>query len=260
MIVVGVVLFFVGALGSDEEEVKSETASSSSSQVEKENSVDEEQSRAQAESESIAAAESKAQAEAESLAKAEADRVEAERQAAELAAAMTPVTISGTGDIVTEAFEIKSNFMIINSSDNGSSNFIVRLHGVNGSEDGLVNEIGPYSGQQFKEIDPGEYRLEVKSEGNWEITFDPNIPKEGQQSPLSGYGDKVVMLNIEAGNYILNATDNGSSNFIVRVNDSSGLVNEIGPYSGQSIAKFSDSGLYAIQVTSEGDWTLEFTK
>lgn len=219
----------------------------------------EEQARKEAEAEAarIAAEEEKVKKEAE--AKKEAAEEQARKEAEE--AAKAPLTLTGSGDAVTETFELKYPFSIITASDSGTRNFIVRMHNIAGdNSDGLINEIGPYSGEQFKNHSPGEYRLEVQSDGDWEVTFDPSIPSEGESSPITGSGDQVVFLEIDSGSYILNASDDGSSNFIVRVNDSKSLVNEIGPYTGQSIANFQDSGIYALTVISEGNWSLEFTE
>lgn len=275
--VVGLFLFVIGvSLSSSNAEAVNDTESSitkpenssistnrdSSSKAESE-SIAVAESKAKAESESIAIAESKAKAESESIALAES-KAKAEAESIALAEskakALEPITISGFGDTVTDSVLLSMEYYTITSSDDGSSNFIVHVFGDSGSEDGLINEIGPYSGQTFSNLANDSYKFEVKSEGNWSITLDPNVPSVGQSSPLSGFGDKVVFLEIDAGSYTLNASDDGDSNFIVHVNGGNSLINEIGPYEGQSVTRFQDSGVYVLDIVSEGNWSLNFVK
>lgn len=243
-----VVVIVIGAISGGDEGAPTEVAVDETDQVEE-----------VADAEVVEDAEAEEVVENESEEAVTEEPVEEVEEESEESITLEPITLTGSGDLVTDTFELISPYAVINSSDDGSSNFIVRLNSSEGA-DTLVNEIGPYSGNQFKAYPPGEYRLEVQSEGNWEITFDPNIPIEGQKSPLSGSGDQVVFLDIESGSYVLNASDDGTSNFIVRVNDSRTLVNEIGPYDGQSIANIDDTGIYAISVQSEGNWVLDFTE
>jgi hypothetical protein len=77
-------------------------------------------------------------------------------------------SISGTGDTVLEAYELKSvDSLTITHS--GSSNFSIVQYRCNGSYNGLlVNIIGSYSGSNI--TDSGTCFLEINADGSWSIT------------------------------------------------------------------------------------------
>ena len=77
-------------------------------------------------------------------------------------------SISGTGDTVLEAYELKSvDSLTITHS--GSSNFSIVQYRCNGSYNGLlVNTIGSYSGSNI--TDSGTCFLEINADGSWSIS------------------------------------------------------------------------------------------
>ncbi len=80
-------------------------------------------------------------------------------------------SFSGKGDTVTPIFMDSS--LIWTFKHDGSSNFAVRLYTAEGT-DLLVNEIGPYNGEQIAVIPSGGAAFfEVMADGNWSIA-----PKE----------------------------------------------------------------------------------
>ncbi len=77
-------------------------------------------------------------------------------------------SISGTGDTVIEAYELKS-VDSLTISHSGSSNFSIVQYRCNGSYNGLlVNTIGSYSGSNI--TDSGTCFLEINADGSWSIT------------------------------------------------------------------------------------------
>ena len=77
--------------------------------------------------------------------------------------------ISGTGDTVIEAYELKNSRDSLTLTHSGSSNFIVTQFECNGDRNySLVNEIGSYSGQQI--TDRGTCFIRIYADGNWTIS------------------------------------------------------------------------------------------
>jgi len=76
--------------------------------------------------------------------------------------------INGSGDMVLEAYELKSSD-ILTFTHTGSSNFAVIQYRCNGSYNGLlINEIGAYSGNV--RTDSGTCYLEINADGDWSIS------------------------------------------------------------------------------------------
>jgi hypothetical protein len=87
-----------------------------------------------------------------------------------------PVTLSGSGDQVSEPFNLKKGLIKFASKnvDNSKypSNFIVYLVDSNGNSQGLVaNDIGTKESSKATSVSKdGIYMLDVMSGGEWEIT------------------------------------------------------------------------------------------
>ena len=91
------------------------------------------------------------------------------------AAAQGPLKLSGTGDSVLTC-TLGAGNKIISLTHSGSRNFIVRVHDDKGRSEGLVNEIGNYSGTVFVrfghdtfQLKPGPCIIEINADGAWTI-------------------------------------------------------------------------------------------
>ena len=161
----------------------------------------------------------------------------------------------GTGDYVAQGLKVK-NYGVLHITHSGSENFIVKLYKNKEYENLLVNTIGNYTGDVLVD-GSGEYELEIKADGNWNITSDGLTIDD--KTSFSGKGDSVTgITSTGTGNWKI--TNNGSGNFIVKeYGVSSGymdlLVNEIGSYSGVVKTTSSDDIFFAVK--SDGDWTIE---
>ena len=92
---------------------------------------------------------------------------------------------------------------------------------------------------------------------------------EPDPTVFTGTGDKVLNTNLEDGNYVFNMQHTGESNFIVWLHDNDDysdlLVNEVGTYSGEKLVKVGDGffelapGAIIIEVTADGDWSIEIS-
>ncbi|WP_342549385.1 hypothetical protein NST69_11720 [Paenibacillus sp. FSL P2-0089] len=85
-------------------------------------------------------------------------------------------------------------------------------------------------------------------------------PAKDEVIHLKGKKDQATeFFYLNSGIAIIEATDNGDSNFVIYMYDETGdtkkmLVNEIGPYKGKSLAVIPDGGKYMLKVESDGSW------
>ena len=151
----------------------------------------------------------------------------------------------------------------------GQSNFIAKPIGRDGEEGfSWVNEIGPFTGTTFQEMDDifapyGKKNpivaAEVQADGNWSFQIRPLRaatkvnPKTG-----SGVGENVIQFaKATKGFKRITLAHDGESNFIVKPITSKGetgfsLVNEIGPYSGTLRLPANTKYLW---FQADGNWT-----
>lgn len=178
--------------------------------------------------------------------------------------------VEGSGARVVNVNLTDTGPVIVESSHNGGSNYVLRLVG-NGLEELLVNEIGSYSGSvAVDDAAPGRYRLSVEADGSWSIRYRQPRPLGGEPALLrtfKGSGPEVIQVRApEDLQPIITASNSGSSNFVVRLiaygDEVSGaelLFNEIGPYDGQTITNVP-SGDYLLAVEAEGSWSVRFQR
>ena len=199
-------------------------------------------------------------------AKAYGEKLNAEAEAAKEAEKLkkfedSKLSLSGSGDTASDMIELEAGFAVFEGSYSGSGNFIVQLMDENGNNvELLVNEIGSYNGKTFAVINTaGNYYLNVTASAGWNFTIYQSVPPNIADAPteLSGRGDDVIFVNAKSGNYKFTSTHQGSSNFIVRLNGSGLLVNEIGNYSGSTRQKLGTSGAYAFVVNADGNWSIK---
>jgi len=174
---------------------------------------------------------------------------------------------------------LEPGVLLLDATYNGQSNFIVQIVGASGSQQYSINEIGRYSGvrahtvssgSSFFDLVPGDHRIQVQADGPWSLKLQQERPSGGQRPPSSdeSNGDNVIRwLNLQKGQYVLTASHEGQSNFIVELLKSDGggteyLVNKIGAYSGQTLISVGSNlfdlkpGLYALVVQADGHWTI----
>lgn len=175
-----------------------------------------------------------------------------------------PIVFSGSGDSVINSISVPYGMYKVVMVNNGAHNFIVHVYKANGDRlSSLANEIGVYEGSVVLTDDIDGGILEVKSSGNWTITFE-SIP-DGGTSNISGSGDWVSpWFYLDSGALVVTMTNSGEHNFIVHIYDEYGngyssLANEIGSYSGSTVFNKARTGVrYCIEVISSGNWSVDF--
>lgn len=80
---------------------------------------------------------------------------------------------------------------------------------------------------------------------------------------LKGKKDQATeFFQLNSGIAILEATDNGDSNFVIYLYDETGdykklVVNEIGPYKGKSLVVLPEEGKFMLKVESDSSWKVD---
>ncbi|MDN4071938.1 O-antigen ligase family protein [Fictibacillus sp. CENA-BCM004] len=263
---------FIAAVSLDSANDTTQTASTNNKAVKKDTEEEKakiaeakakDEAKQKAAAEQKAKEEAKAKAEAEQKAKAEAEaKKKAEAAAKAKAAAIAKrkadaMKISGNGDTATKTIKLDPGFVVFEARYTGSQNFIVSLLDENGSQvDLLVNTIGSYHGKRFVAIpDGGNYMFNVKASGSWTIQGSQDIPKE-EKGTISGNGDDVRFVRMNSGARTFTLSHSGSENFIVKINDSVLLANEIGNYHGSTVESIPDDSVYAIGIQANGPWKI----
>jgi hypothetical protein len=165
---------------------------------------------------------------------------------------------SGRGDrVVKMAAQDEPTFARITGK--GRSNFAVVSYAGSEYGDLLVNEIGAYSGTVY--IAAGINRLKVSASGSWTIEVRPisSAPHWTGLVPLTGTGDRVVLLT-DGASGIATVKNKGRSNFAVIAYSTDGeyldlLVNEIGSYSGQVLLPDADPMVLTFHAAG-GTWSM----
>ena len=198
--------------------------------------------------------------ETEMLAKAKAAQAEQAKKNFE----ESKIQINGTGDTATNGIPLKAGFAIFDGAHTGRSNFAVKLQDESGNNlDLLVNEIGSYKGKTFTEIPAnGTYYLNISADGNWNFDIYQQAPVDIPTVPTNpqGSGDDVVFFNANSGNYKFSFTHQGKSNFVVKLNGTSLMVNEIGVYNGSTREQLKTNGVYLLSINADGAWSVNIEK
>jgi hypothetical protein len=177
-------------------------------------------------------------------------------------AQFAPIELAGRGNAVPRFSIPEDAAAIATISHQGSANFAVWSVGSDGAEqDLLVNVIGNYAGTVLfdEQTDMHSVALRVDADGAWTITIKPvsEAFHWDQAATAGGIGDDVVIVDPPtSGLKTVTIIHNGSANFAVWAYASSGtdlLVNEIGPYSGESLL---GDGTFLIEIAADGSWSI----
>lgn len=79
-----------------------------------------------------------------------------------------PLIYEGRGDAVKEFRLVNFRSVKISAQHGGNSNFVIYLKDTEGNSDLIVNEIGPYNGQNLTKTPyDGTYFLDIVADGRW---------------------------------------------------------------------------------------------
>ncbi|MGO9596704.1 MAG: hypothetical protein ACLP7Q_01635 [Isosphaeraceae bacterium] len=175
-------------------------------------------------------------------------------------------SFKGFGQEATRGFSLAEGLAVVKLRHRGASNFIVAL--VNDAGDRVLtfaNVIGSCSMSRAVRVPrDGEYLLNVKAEGVWEITNEQPLPRETEFAFFFDGEETSAtrQFKLLEGLCRIKLKHRGESNFIVTLLDEngvpvSGIVNEIGSYEGSQAVKIERTGTYILDVTAGGPWSIE---
>jgi hypothetical protein len=175
-------------------------------------------------------------------------------------------SFKGFGQEATRTFSLSAGLAVITLKHRGSSNFIVSLLDNAGDRrDSFVNTIGSCSISRAVHITrDGDYLLNIKADGAWEIVIAQPLPHESDFSFFFG-GDgtsATKQFKLSEGLCRVKLKHRGTSNFMVHLLDEEGgvdehVVNEIGGYDGSQALKIKKTGTYIFDVIADGEWSIE---
>jgi hypothetical protein len=176
-----------------------------------------------------------------------------------------PITLTGVGKKATDKFTLTKGLSIFKMTHNGGSNWIVKLIDSNGQDvDLLANEIGAFEGSKAVNISKeGEYVMDVTAGGNWTITIEqPRTADAPSTRDFKGSSSQATeFFKLDKGQKTFTMTNSGTSNFIVYLLNKDGspvelLANDIGAFDGSKATGISRDGIYVLNVSTGGDWTI----
>lgn len=180
-----------------------------------------------------------------------------------------PQTFSGRSQGATPAFHIEGGLTIFRMKHSGSGNFAPTLLTSQGEQTELLaNEIGRFEGAKGVGVPSGDYVLDVTASGAWEIgveqprpTAAPGLPQTftGADQGVSGF------FAAERGLVRFEMDHQGDGNWAPILLNADGerielLANEIGKFQGSKAVRIPRTGIYILDVTANGNWSIVVAK
>lgn len=176
-----------------------------------------------------------------------------------------PIHLSGHGQDVTKKFILAEGLSIIEMTHNGDSNFSPQLLNADGSQvERLANEIGMVKGSKAVHVPKdGQYLIDVSADGSWAFNISQPRPTTAPQTKtFKGRGFRTTeIFSLSSGLAIFKMHHGGQGNWSPLLMDADGnhverLANEIGIFDGSKAVHINESGLYVLDVSADGPWTI----
>lgn len=164
---------------------------------------------------------------------------------------------NGNGDYVATGLKV-TDYAVLHIEYQGEQYFSVVSYEGDLYDDLLVNTTGSYSGDVL--IDhSGDYSLEIKATGDWNITSSGLLIDD--TTSFSGSGDAVTGITSTSGG-IWEITHRGQSHFsVIEYGLKKGymdlLANTTGDYSGTVKVESGDNIFF--KINADGDWSIKKT-
>ena len=176
-----------------------------------------------------------------------------------------PITLSGTGQQATEAFELEGGLVIATSVHQGQGYFGPRLLDEAGQPvDLLANGVGPLEASTAFGAGAGTHVVDVQADGPWTITLEQPRPADApEMRSFEGEGSSASELfSLPQGLARFHLSHAGRGFFGVKLLDSDGtfvtlLANDVGLFEGSTAEGVPEDGIYVLDVDADGPWTIE---
>lgn len=174
-------------------------------------------------------------------------------------------TFEGTGT-KSQTFQTGGGLTIIKLTHEGPANFVVQ-YGQGQDLQLLVNAIGLFAGSKAVGLPEGEYTLDISTLGDWTVLIEQSAPSsaDGPPQELSGNGQVATdFFSLAEGTATFQMNHEGTGGFIATLIRSdgtpiTGLANELGVFNGSKEVTVSE-GIYLVDVTTKGDWTIDVSQ
>ena len=176
------------------------------------------------------------------------------------------IELSGEGQKASQKFVLEIGLSIFQITHSGKSHFGVFLMDRNGKKiELLANVIGDFDGSKAVGIrEKGDYVLDISADGKWTVKISQPKPTDAEGKPrtFTGIGQQVSpFIKLEKGLVIFKLKHSGKSHFGVFLIDRNGkkielLANVIGDFDGSKAVGISNPGLYIMDISADGEWTI----
>ena len=167
-----------------------------------------------------------------------------------------------------QTFKAGGGLTVFTLTHEGSQNFVVQ-YGTADNQNLLVNEIGEFSGSKAVGLPVGDYTLDIATRGRWSVNIDQSVPTEAPLPPkkLEGTGATASeFFSLKAGPARFRLTYNGTGLFAPQlINAADGtvitlLANELSDFRGDKTVEIVADGIYLVDVTAGGAWTIDVSQ
>jgi hypothetical protein len=172
--------------------------------------------------------------------------------------------LEGTGN-KQHSFKAGGGLTVFTLTHDGNRNFVVQ-YGQGGDLNLLVNQIGPFQGSKAVGLPVGDYVLDIATTGKWTVTIDQSVPTEANAPPKKLEGDGVEaseFFALKPGPARFSLTHEANGFFapqLIKAADGTvltNLANELGRFTGDKTVEIHEEGIYLVDVTAAGKWTIE---
>lgn len=167
----------------------------------------------------------------------------------------------------SQTFKAGGGLTIITLAHRGTSNFVV-LYGQGQATQLLVNEVGKYEGSRALGLPAGDYVLDIDTAGDWAVSIDQSAPTTAEAPPqkLSGTGQAATkFFSLKPGPATFKVSHEGAGFFAPYLLKSDGkgltnLANELGKFNGEKKVDILEEGIYLVDVSATGPWSIEVSQ
>jgi hypothetical protein len=167
-----------------------------------------------------------------------------------------------------QTFKAGGGLTIFTLKHTGRANFVVQ-YGSGENNNLLVNEIGNYEGSKAVGLPVGDYTLDIATRGQWSVKIDQSVPTEAPLPPKKLKGDRAAaseFFSLKAGPAKFRLTYKGAGLFAPQlINAADGtvvtlLANELSDFTGDKTVEIFADGIYVVDVTASGPWTIDVSQ
>lgn len=167
-----------------------------------------------------------------------------------------------------QSFKAGGGLTVFTLTHSGRANFVVQ-YGTGQTSNLLVNEIGNYEGSKAVGLPVGDYTLDIATRGQWKVKIDQSVPTEAPLPPKKLEGERAAaseFFSLKAGPARFRLTYKGAGLFAPQlINAADGtvvtlLANELSDFTGEKTVEIVADGIYVVDVTASGPWTIDVSQ